>query len=194
MQITLPSKLCALAFLTLLLPLPAHAQASDHLTPQEIELVQEAQALDQRIDVFVKAMQRRMLVLSGAQVVAPAANKKEAQKEAEKWGELPTGSRAKLIDDIARILEEAITNIDDVSMHDEKSPLIPKALRKLAAATTQIGTQLASMREQTKDSAELAGIQQTLENAQAIVDATGKLPPPVAEPEKGKGKTKKPKG
>jgi hypothetical protein len=194
MQIKAALKPCAFAFLILLLPFSVRAQASDHLTPQEIQLVQDAQALDQRIEVFIKAMQRRMMVLSGAPIPVASGNKKEAQKEAELWGDLPTGSRAKLIDDIAQILDESITNIDDVSMHDEKNPLIPKALRKLSAAATQIGTQLAAMKEQTKDRAEIAGIEQTLESAQTIVDATTKLPPPVAEPEKSKAKTKKPKG
>jgi hypothetical protein len=41
-------------------------QSRDHLTPQEIELVKDAQILDKRIDIFIKAADRRLLVLNGA--------------------------------------------------------------------------------------------------------------------------------
>src|ERR1044071_10313247 len=81
----------------------------DHLTPQEVDLVKEAQALDKRTDVFIKAAERRLQVINGTS----AANAKVLKKESERWGELPTGSRAELIGDIARVFDEAITNIDD---------------------------------------------------------------------------------
>ena len=189
MHIKAGSQLLALTFFLLLLTFPVSAQSRDHLTPQEVELIQEAQILDKRIDIFIKATERRMKVLTGV----PAGDAKQLKKDSEVWGELPTGTRAELLDDIAKILEEAITNIDDVSMHDEKNPLLPKAVRKLATAATQIANQLTPLREQTKSAAELSSIEQALENAQMIMDAVNKLPPP-SEPEKGKGKTKKPKG
>ena len=194
MQIRACSQLLVLSFPLLLLASPARAQSRDHLTSHEVELVQDAQILDQRTGVFIKAIERRMLLLSGAQVsVTPASHSNKSQKDEEKWGELPKGTRAELIDDIAKILEEAITNIDDASLHDEKSPLLPKALRQLAAAATQIGNQLAPMRDQAKSAEELSSIEQALENAQSIVEAAKKLPPPT-EAEKSKGKPKKPKG
>jgi hypothetical protein len=37
----------------------------DHLTQQEVDLVKEAQILDKRIDVFIKAAERRMMVITG---------------------------------------------------------------------------------------------------------------------------------
>src|SRR3981081_4447390 len=119
-------------------------QSRDHLTPQEVDLVKEAQILDKRIDVFVKAGDRRLLVLSGG----AAASEKQLKKDSERWGDLPSGSRAELVGDIAHIFDEAITNIDDVSSRDERNPLIPKALRKLAAAVTRIVDQLATLRAQ----------------------------------------------
>jgi acyl-CoA reductase-like NAD-dependent aldehyde dehydrogenase len=191
------SQLLALIILLLLLALTAAAQSRDHLTPKEVELVQEAQVLDQRIGVFDKAMERRMQLISGAQPAQASHSTKPSKdaekKDAERWGELPTGTRAQLIDDIARILEEAITNIDDVSMHDEKNPLLARALRQLAAAATQVANQLTPLREQAKSPEELSSIEQALENAQSIADAAKKLPPP-SEAEKNKGKPKKPKG
>ena len=165
--------------------LAAVVQSRDHLTPQEVELVKEAQVLDQRIDIFVKAADRRLLVLTGLDAPSP----KQIKKDLEKWGELPTGSRAELLGDIAKILDEAITNIDDVSARDEKNPLIPKALRKLAGEATRIFDQLRPLREQAKGDAEIARFEEVTENAESILEAAKKLPPPVEK--KGKGKEAK---
>ena len=44
----------------------AAAQKRDHLTPQEVDLVKEAQVLDKRIDVFIKAAERRLMVINGS--------------------------------------------------------------------------------------------------------------------------------
>src|SRR5436190_7661890 len=160
------------------------AQSRDHLTPQEIDLVKDAQVLDQRIDVFIKAVDRRLLALNGTD----GASAKQLKKDSERWGELPTGSRAELIDDIAKILDEAITNIDDVSARDEKNPLIGKSLRRLAQATNTIMEQLKPLRVQAKGDAEIASFEALNENAQSILEAVNKLPP---EPEKTDKKAKK---
>jgi hypothetical protein len=104
---------------------------------------------------------------------------------------MPTGSRAQLIGDIAGIFNEAITNIDDVSARDENNPLIPKALRKLAAAASRIVTQLKPAEAQAKSDAELSNFDQLTEYADSILQAANKLPPPIEK--KGKGKTEKPK-
>ncbi|MGH9930184.1 MAG: hypothetical protein ACREA9_13310 [Pyrinomonadaceae bacterium] len=166
-------------------------QAREHLTPQEIELVKDAQILDQRIDVFIKAADRRMLVLNGGGTDAPGA--KQLKKDSETWGELPAGSRAQLIGDIARIFDEAITNIDDVSLRDEKNPLIPKALRKLAVAASRIVEQLKPSEVQAKGDLELSSFDQLAESADAIIQAASKLAPPLPAEKKGKTKTEKPK-
>jgi hypothetical protein len=162
-------------------------QAREHLTAQEIELVKDAQILDKRIDIFIKAADRRVLALNGTD----ATSAKQLKKDSESWGELPSGTRAELIGDIARIFDEAITNIDDVSARDENNPLIPKALRKLAAAASRIVEQLKPAEAQAKGDAELNSFDQLTENAESILQAANKLPPPVEK--KGKGKTEKPK-
>ena len=159
-------------------------QAREHFTEQEIELVKDAQILDKRIDVFIKAADRRVLVLSGTG--PDAATAKQLKKDSDSWGELPTGSRAELIADIAGIFDEAITNIDDVSSRDEKNPLIAKALRNLAAAATRIVGQLKPAEAQAKGDAELSSFDQLADNADAIIQAASKLGPAPPAEKKGK--------
>jgi len=173
----------AILVLPLLLTICTTAAAQrDHLTLQEVDLVKEAQILDKRIEVFVKAAERRLIVINGT----AGANTKQLKKDSELWGDLPTGSRAELVGDIARILDEAITNIDDVSARDERNPLIGKALRRLAQATNNIMAQLTPLSTQAKSEAEVASFELLNEDAKSILEAANKLPP---EPEK-KAKTK----
>ena len=149
----------------------------DHLTPQEVDLVKEAQILDKRIDVFIKAAERRLMVINNS----AAANAKLLKKDSERWGELPTGSRAELVGDIARIFDEAITNIDDVSARDERNPLIGKSLRKLATAVNTILGQLKPLSTDAKSDAEIASFEMLNEDAQSILEAANKLPPEVVD-------------
>ena len=159
-------------------------QNREHLTPQEIDLVKDAQILDKRIDIFIKAADRRMLVLNGGGPDTTTA--KQLKKDSETWGELPAGSRAELIGDIARILDEAITNIDDVSSRDEKNPLIAKSLRRLATAASRIVEVLKPAEAQARNDAELSSFDQLAENAESILQAANKLPPPTAAEKKAK--------
>jgi len=92
---------------------------------------------------------------------------------------LPTGTHAELIADIAGILDEAITNIDDVSSRDERNPLIPKALRRLAQAVNNIMTQVEPFRTQAKSEAEVASLEILNDNAHQILEAAKKLAPEV---------------
>ena len=179
----------AITIAALLLVVSLHsavrAQHRDHLTPQEVDLIKDTQVLDKRIEVFIKAAERRVLVLTGA------ADSNAKKKESEKWGELPKGSPGELVSDVAKILDEAITNIDDVSSRDEKNPLIPKALRRLAAAATRIVDQVKPFAAKAESLSETNSFDQLIENAEAIAQAASKLPPEVAK--KGKGKEEKPK-
>jgi len=69
--------------------------------------------------------------------------------------------------------------------------LIPKALRKLAAAASRIVEQLKPAEAQARGNAELSSFDQLTANAESILQAANKLPPPVEK--KGKSKTEKPK-
>lgn len=161
---------------------PFRLQGRDHLTEREVEQIKETQILDKRIGVFVKAIERRLRVLTGT----TTDTAKQQKKDADLYGELPTGSRAELIGDITKILDEAITNIDDVSSHDEKNPLIPTSLRLLANEATRVVEQLRPFRAQAESDAEIASFEQVTENAEAILSAANKLPPPTAKEKKNK--------
>ena len=54
-------------------PAPRLSQKRDHLTQQEVDLVKEAQVLDKRIDVFIKAAERRMMVINGSARRTPSS-------------------------------------------------------------------------------------------------------------------------
>jgi acyl-CoA reductase-like NAD-dependent aldehyde dehydrogenase len=181
---------CALLASALFITFPAQARTPvtrDHLTEQEVELVREAQALDKRTEVFIRAAERRLQAINGA---ATAPSSKQAQKEADKWGPLPKGTRAELLSDFAKILDEAINNIDDVASRDAKNPLVPKALRKLAAAVNDFLPQINTMRSQSRNGEELSALEDALDNMQQITDAAKRLPPPPAEKEKSEKKSK----
>jgi hypothetical protein len=166
----------------LVIPSPVSAQTRDHLTDQETELVRFYQELDKRIEIFIRAIDRRFAIISGT---APPPSKKLLKDEPE-WGELPKGTRTQLLGDIAGILDEAITNIDDVSRRDEKNPMISRALRKLTTAANRYTTQLAALRNQTKDVDEQAALERVADNANQIIEVGAKLPQPTAESDKKK--------
>ncbi len=161
------------------------AQARDHLTDQETDLVRFHQELDKRIEVFIRAMDRRFAIINGT---AQPATKKLVKDEPE-WGDVPRGTRVELLGDIAGILDEAITNIDDVSRRDEKNPLISRSLRKLTTTANGYLSQLAALKNQAKDPDEVAAIERVADNANQIIAVGNKLPPPSPESDKKKKKT-----
>jgi hypothetical protein len=172
-----------LCLLLLLLPFNAYRTEArpvrDHLTPQEADMVRDAQELDKRTAVFIKAAERRMLAVNDPNTV------KQSKDEIEKWGELK-GTRTDFLYDLSKILDEAITNIDDVSSRDERNPLVPKSIRKLAEASARILAQLEPLSDKVEEGKERTWLEQAIEHAREIVEAAGQLPPPAARSEKKK--------
>ena len=156
----------------------------DHLTDAETELIRYYRELDKRTDVFIKAADRRFAIINGT--AQPAT--KKADKEEPEWGNVPKGNKAELLSDIAGILDEAITNIDDVSRRDEKNPLISRALRKLTNAVNGYLTQLNAMKSKITDPDEIAAIERVFDNANQILEAGKNLPAAPPEEEKKKKK------
>lgn len=177
-------------FATLLLValacISAGAQGRDHLTDPESELIRDNQQLDKRVEVFIKAIDRRLAIITGAPETV--SKKKDKEKDKEVWGEPPAGTHAQLLEDIAGILDEAITNIDDVSRRDQKNPLVSRSVRLLTSASNRFLTQLATLKTQTKDADELAAIDHIADNANQIIEVGNKLPAAVADSEKTKKK------
>ena len=146
----------------------------DHLTRQEADMLRDTQELDKRINVLIKAAERRAAIITSSNT---------SQAETELWGEIK-GTRADLLYDISMILDEAITNIDDVSGRDERNPLIPKSIRKLAEASTRIIAKLLPLGDKFEERSERRSYEQVMENAASIIEAAGKLPPPSAKSKK----------
>jgi hypothetical protein len=173
---------------TVLFTRSSSAQTRDHLTDKEGELVRNNQELDKRTDVFIRAINLRFAIINGT--AAPPTPKK-SNKDDPDWGEPPKGTRAELLGDIAGILDEAITNIDDVSRRDAKNPLLSRSLRKLAAATNGYVNQLNALKNQAKNDDELAAIGRIQDYATQIADVGNKLPPPAPTPTPESDKKKK---
>ena len=151
----------------------ANAQRRDHLNEMEVELVRDAQAIDARTEIFVKAIDRRLLALNNQTL----PDDKKSKKDSEKWGELPTGTRLELFTDIKKILAEAIDNIDDVAAHekmDEK--LFPKAVRRLAEAANKYLPEFKASLNKTTDEKEKGTILSSIESCDQIIEASAKVP------------------
>ena len=174
------SKIAIVAIL-LLFCAPSRAQR-DHFTDAETDLIRFYQELDKRIEVMIKAADRRFAIINGA----PQPSTKRLVKDEPDWGEVPKGTRAQLLDDIAGILDEAITNVDDVSRRDEKNPMISRSLRKLTAAANGYLTQLNTLKAKITEPDEIAALERVADNANQIIEAGGKLPAAAEDPKKKK--------
>lgn len=169
----------------------ASAQRRDFLTEQEVEIVRDAQDIDYRIDVLVRMIDRRFHVL-GVNV----NGWKDAGKASDSWGDLPKGTRAQLFNDVKRILQKAVDDIDNLAANPSAAPIrdktdpnsrrmakkdpdrFPTAVRSLAAAATRYLGPLKAELERSTDEIEKGSIIDSIELSEQTIAATGKLPPP----------------
>ncbi len=173
--------LFALLFITIALP-PANAQKRDYMTDAESELVREAQEIDRRMDVLVKMIDRRFAVMNNETL--------KAEKNQEKWGETPKGTRLELLSDISKLLQKAIDDIDDVAAHNRMDgKLFPNAMRILADASNKYLPKLKAVYDQTPDEKEKGLIIGATEFCQQIIEASTKVPKDLPKDDKKK-KTK----
>ena len=147
------------------LGMTAQTKKRDHLTEKEVDWVREVQVLDKRIEVFVKAAERRLLVL-----LNPDA--KQTNKEEEKWGPLPTGTKAELLEDYKQILEEAEEKLDDALSRNDA--LIPKALSKFKEAARRHLEQLRSLEAKMNERRELKALAEAIEEAETVTKGEAK--------------------
>jgi len=179
--------------LLLLTPVVSHAQR-DYFTPEEVELIRDAQEIHKRIDVLTTAIDRRFAAMNvsvGGTTIKP--------KDLETWGALPPSTRSQLLHDIKRILQKAVDDIDNLAARPDsailpdpndkkaKKPaeIFPLAVRNLAAAAQRYGPALKAEFDKENTPAEKGSILDSLEMCDAIVAAVAKLPAEVKKPKKG---------
>jgi hypothetical protein len=143
----------------------AQTQKRDHLTEEEADLVREFQEIDKRIEVFIKAAERRLLVLADPNAI-------QSKKEEERWGPLPKGTRLELLQDYKQILEEAEEKLDDWNNRGGKDRLLPKALNKFKDAATRHIPQLRALAPQLTDKREQRALAEAIEEAEIVTQAS----------------------
>lgn len=168
-------------------PFTAYGQR-DYFTDAEIELIREAQQIDQRIIVLTHAIDRRFGVLS-INVSAPP------KKPSGDWGEPPIGTRIEMLADIKHILRKAIEDIDNLAERpesividvNEKKPkgyaeLFPKAVRLLAAAAERYRPVFKTELDKSKTEAEKGIVLDSIEMCDEIIASVAKLPASAKKP------------
>jgi len=142
------------------------AQKRDHLTEKEIELIRFNQELDKRVEIYIQAIERRMLILDG---------KTLSQKDEEKFG-TPVGDALELLSDISRILLEAIEKIDDVAERNATHKLIPKAVRTLATACQNFIPRFEDYKKRFFERRGQDAIFSSIDYCEQVMDALKKIP------------------
>ncbi|MGE0245347.1 MAG: hypothetical protein AB7Q37_06845 [Pyrinomonadaceae bacterium] len=167
-------------------------QRRDFLTENEIEIVRDAQDIDARVVALSRMIDRRFFVL-GINV----NGWKDAGKASDTWGALPEGTRVQLFNDIKKILQKAVDDIDNLAANPNAAPIRDKgdkrakkdpgrfavAVRELGTAANRYRPVLADEVERSKDEVERGAMIYTIELCDQIIEAVGKLPP---EPTKTK--------
>jgi len=158
----------------------------DYMTDAEIELVRDAQDIDLRIDVLIKMIDRRFTVLG-----IDVGGAKVPDKETSLWGPAPTGSRTEMLDDIRKLLDKAIDDIDNVAAHPVKYDIepnrsekqkkkdeqrFPSSMKHLAESAKRYQPALKSLIVKSTDEKEKGLIMASLEACDEVIAATNKIP------------------
>ncbi len=180
-----------------------NAQRRDYFTDEEVELIRDSNEIDRRIDVLIKAIDRRLLVIN-----KDTSQSKQLSKDEGKWGALPTGTRLELLFDISKIFEKAIDDIDDlaerkdmnsemmkgnvgnetdeitkgiIKKNDEK---FPSAVHNLADASRRMLPGFEAMIEETKDEKEIGALLRAVESCNLIIEAATQIARPAEKKRK----------
>jgi len=159
------------------------AQHRDFLTDSEIEIVRDAQQLDNRVNVLVKIIDRRFTALG----IDPSTA--TGKKDKTDWGPEPIGTRTELLGDIKFILQKAIDDIDNVAERPdlmvtdvtERKPktfkeVFPLAVKNLAAAAARYKPLLQAEGARTTDRVQTGIIANIIELCDEITASVAKLP------------------
>ena len=140
------------------------------MTDAELEIVRDAQQIDQRVEVLVKAIDRRFAVLNNQP--SPIG------KNSDKWGAEPKGTRTEFISDITKLLQKAVDDIDNLAQREEgmKSEFFPKAVHKLADAAQRFQPQFKTLYDQITIEKERGSILNSIDLCNQIIEAAKKTP------------------
>lgn len=155
----------------------AFSQRADHLTNEEIELIRDEQAVDDRMDIYTRAIERRLIAIQGTGSLSKD-DLKRLEKETEKWGELPEGTPSELYSDIYRILDEAVNKIEDVADRNAESKLFPFAVHILADYSRALVPRLEALKAKTASAREIALLNDSIGQCNDIIEASSKVDKP----------------
>jgi hypothetical protein len=140
----------------------------DYLTEEEDDHVRQAQAPDERVKVFMKIADRRLLAIT-APPAPPSVDKKDQKKleeEVREWGALPKLTRVELLQHYARAIAECMNKLEDAYERNPKSSALAKALAHLRDATDKHLQTLRSLARELKDENETSALRQAVEEAE----------------------------
>lgn len=168
-----------LSLLVLALPFNADAQRRDYMTEEEIELVRDAQDIDLRMTVLTQMIDRRFTAL-GIEI----GGWKQREKDLEKWGEAPAGSRTELFSDIRKLLEKAIDDLDVIAERNDDAlkqnktdgELFPVAVGILETAAKRYQPVLDAESEKAPDERQRGLILTSAEHCANIIEAAARIP------------------
>lgn len=155
----------------------AFPQRADHLTDEEIELIRDVQAVDDRMEIFTRAIERRLIALNGTAGLSKD-ELKQLEKESDKWGDLPEPNPSQIFSDIRGILDEAISKIEDVADRNEESALFPFAVHILADYCGALLPRLEALKTKASTPRDIAMLNDAIDQSQEIVAASSKVEKP----------------
>ena len=162
------------------------AQRRDFMSEAEIEIIRETPDIDERIEVITRMIDRRFHVLN-----VNVNGWKDAGKPSDVWGELPKGTRAELFNDIKKLLQKAVDDIDNLAANPNAAPIrdkgdkkakkdperFPASVRTLASAAGRYLVPLKNEMDKSTSEIEKGSLIDSIELCDQILQAVGKLPP-----------------
>jgi hypothetical protein len=138
-------------------------ESADYLTTEEADLVREAQRIDQRVKVFLKIAERRLMLAENPEAT-------QTKKDEAIWGSLPKGSRAEMLQQYARATDEIIVNVEDA--YERQAPLdqMIKALTIFREETDKHLVRLEALRAKLTDEATRQVLEQTVDDLKLASD------------------------
>ncbi len=114
------------------------APQKEFLTPKEIEKIQDAQEIDERVKVYMEAASLRL----------KTAEERLGGKESEPGDPLEFFTVEEMIDGYCRIMKSVMTNLDDAyQRRDVDRSKLGKALKSLKDTTEWAGKALQSLKK-----------------------------------------------